>query len=61
MRKSKSVSRAAVLRRVRVIELAQIIIQDMCYSEIKDEADKYRVNLFMRGMTKTLSVFRRLA
>lgn len=59
--KSKSVTRAAILRRIRIFELAQKIVNDMLYDEIRNEDDKYRVNLYMKGMRKAISAFRNLA
>ena len=59
--KSTSVTRAAILRRIRIVELAQNIVNDMINSEIREENDVARSHAYMRGLYKTISLMRRLA
>ena len=48
--------RTYLLRKVRVLDTAISIIDDLLYNEIKDEQDKMRVTSYRRGLNKAIGV-----
>ena len=50
--------RAYMLRKVKVLETALSVIDDLLYYEIKDDQDKVRVNSYKRGLNKAIHTLR---
>ena len=50
--------RTYMLRKIRVLDAAISIIDDLLCSEIKDEQDRARVNSYRRGLNKAIRTLR---
>jgi hypothetical protein len=54
----KETGLAYMLKKIKTLETALSVIDDLMYSEIADLSDKVRVTAYKRGLTKAIHTLR---